>query len=380
MSALQPNFAAKADQTAAYDPAKLNTQDVNSLRAVALNHASLLDALATTSGAFGPLPVALGADYKAWGDSVTEAPDFPTKAYAARLGSVLGGAFTNYGVSGSTIYAGLSSVYAHNELPPTRAYLASLAFGINDWRTYQENGGNAYFLRAVRLFLEHCFAQQRLLADDAALTYSAGWDASAFPSGAQILSPGAAIKHASGGATVSVAVTDSNHCTLGLWTSTDNFQTDAVNVYVDNVLYTSVNPKLLIGAAQNGTAAIFVRFPRGNHVVKLENANAGLNLFLDYALVRRPATEASAPALVLAGLDIADNQRNGLTQYQWDALNQRTRDVVQQFQRQGYPVRWCNLNTGYDYTLPATVDGVHPTPATHGGVLLPNVLAELVLV
>jgi hypothetical protein len=382
MSALQPDFAAKGPQAAPYDAAKFNNQDVDSLREVAINHAQLLDTLASSATPVdGPLLIAAGTAYKAWGDSVTEAPDFPTNSYAARLGAALGGTFTNYGVSGSTIYAGISSLYTNSELAPARAYVASLGFGINDWRSYQDNSGNAYFLRAVRLFLEHCFAKQRLLADNVAITYSAGWEASAFPNGAQILSPGAAIKHASGAATASVAVTDSDHCTLGLWSSTDNFQSDAVNVYVDNVRYTTVNPKLLIGSSQNGTAAIFVRFPRGNHVVKLENANSGLNIFLDYALVRRPATEASAPVLVYAALDISGegNLRNGLSQGQWDALNQRTRAVVEQFQRQRYPVRWVNLNTGYDYTPPATSDGVHPTAATHGGVLLPNVLAELVI-
>jgi hypothetical protein len=329
----------------------------------------------------GPLGIAAGSGYTAFGDSITEVPDFRQLGYAPLLGALIGGQFTNRGLAGTTIFQGLNTLYANAtvDLLPGRTGLASLAFGVNDWRSYKNDSDNAYFLRAVRLLLELAFAREVIEADNLAIIYSAGWSASSFNPGTQVRS-GNRVLHASGSEVATLVVEDTDNCTVVLYTSNDPFQTDTVNIYVDGQLYTTVNPKAMVPPAGAGSVPVFLRFARkASTQIRVENGNPSFNTFLDYALVRRAATAESAPFLVFAAPNIADSERNGLTQSQWDALNERTRKVVQQYQREGYPVRWVDLNVEYDYTVPNTKDGVHPTAQTHRAVLLYNVLSAITI-
>jgi hypothetical protein len=327
----------------------------------------------------GPLPIATGSGYASYGDSITEVPDFRTKGYAPLLGALVGGTYNNRGFQGTTIWHGLTAIYTNADLVPARTALASLGFGVNDWRSYQNPGDNAYFMRALRLVLELAFAREVMEASNTSISYSAGWSASSFNPGTQVRS-GNTVLHASGNEVANITVEDSDNCTVVLYTSNDPFQTDTVNIYVDGTLYTTVNPKALVPPAGAGSVPVFLRWKRkGSTQVRVENGNASLNTFLDYVVVRRPTNVESAPFLVFAATNVADSERNNLSQSQWDALNERTRKVVQQYQREGYPVRWVDLNVEYDYTVPATKDGVHPTALTHRAVLLYNVLSTITI-
>ncbi len=327
----------------------------------------------------GPLHIAAGSGYASYGDSITEVPDFRAKGYAPLLGALIGGPYTNRGYQGTTIWNGLTAMYANGDLVPGRTKTGSLGFGVNDWSLYLNPSDNAYFIRAVRLALELAFSRQLMRATDPAISYSAGWTASSFPAGTQVLS-GNDVLHGSGSEAATIVVEDADNCTVVLYTSNDSFQTDTVNLYVDGALYATVNPKAMVPPAGPGSVPIFVRFPRkASTLVKVENGNASLNTFLDYVVVRRPATEAGAPFLVFSATNVGNAKRNGLSQAQWDALNERTRRAVQQYQREGYNVRWVDLNVEYDYALPATTDEVHPTAQTHRLVLLYNVLSHVAI-
>jgi hypothetical protein len=289
----------------------------------------------------------------------------------------VGGTYTNRGFQGTTIWHGLTAIYTNADLVPARTALASLGFGVNDWRSYQTSEGNAYFARTLRLALELAFARTILSANSSDISYSAGWSASSFTAGTQVRS-GNDVLHASGNEVASLTLEDCDNCTVVLYSSNDPFQTDTVNLYVDGTLYCTVNPKAMLSAAGAGSVPVFLRFPRKSSTqIRVENGNASLNTFLDYVVVRRSADVESAPFLVFSATNVADSERNGLTQVQWDAMNTRTRKVVQQYQGMGYPVRWVDLNVEYDYTVPATKDGVHPTAQTHRAVLLYNVLSTI---
>jgi hypothetical protein len=366
--------------SAGYSSSQTLAENGNNSQELAPDGVTAAEAVGSSSAA---LQIPYGSGYTAYGDSITLAPldsNTPVGGYVAKLAGFVGGTFINRGVGSTTILEGQRYIYQNNDLLPSRTQLVSIGYGMNDWRLRQGVVENAYFVRSIRLFLEQCFSRQYLLANNAAITYSTSpaWNVSDRTGTAR---SGANARQSANNAWLSFPVTDCDNCTIVLWAVSYSYISTSVRVFVDDVLWDDVNVQAQAPPGeQNGSAfPIFIRFPRGNHTIRVAN-NSEPNIWFDYAIIRRQASEANAPVLVFSTTNATDSQRAGVTQAQWDALNERVRKAVQQYQHQGYPVRWVDLNVEYDPTPGVdTIEGVHPVQRVHNKLLL-NALAEVAIV
>ena len=355
----------------------------------------------TSTIPFSPLPVPLGGNVSAFGDSITLGPPYVTvpQVYASVFASSIGKSVSIY-AAGSSGFKTLMKNSNANITPNTNIAIeltglnnvtgegsklqntpiithGCLTLLANQWASSIINGASSSITKTGGTFTGYAAARRIPATTNNAFGGKYGiTDGQSLPNTTDAVytnSAGAYIEYTATFKNAIIALVGGNGQFSSLYTTT--IPSGIVRIYLDNVLQTTINlgeqyPKPY-GSSGDGIGPDFETVgpvmyainaaTNASHTIKVELVSG--DMALDYISVLN--NTAACYPVVLGEIPYVDPSQWGTgSQLIANSYSNIKASIVNTWASLGFPIRYADTNTYYNY-VGNTSDGTHPTPAGH---------------